>query len=44
MENIREKQTQSLTPFLTIWSGQAVSLIGSQVAQFGLIKAFIACS
>jgi DHA3 family macrolide efflux protein-like MFS transporter len=37
IENIQKKQTQSLVPFLTIWSGQAISLIGSQVAQFGLI-------
>jgi DHA3 family macrolide efflux protein-like MFS transporter len=29
--------TRSLTPFFVIWTGQAVSLIGSQVVQFALV-------
>lgn len=32
-----KNQPQSLRPFLTIWGGQAVSLIGSQLVQFGLV-------
>jgi DHA3 family macrolide efflux protein-like MFS transporter len=36
-----EKRTNSLTrwqiPFFTIWTGQALSLIGSQLAQFALV-------
>jgi DHA3 family macrolide efflux protein-like MFS transporter len=36
MEGTQAK-TQSMTPFFVIWTGQAVSLIGSQVVQFALV-------
>lgn len=31
------QKEKSLRPFFTLWSGQAVSLFGSQIVQFGLI-------
>lgn len=31
------KETVSTTPFFILWSGQAISLLGSQVVQFALI-------
>ena len=31
------KQSQTMKPFFIIWSGQAVSLLGSQLVQFALI-------
>lgn len=38
MERTEESApTKPLTPFLTIWGGQAVSLIGSHIAQFALV-------
>ncbi len=33
----RNSTTPSMKPFFTIWSGQAVSLLGSQLVQFGII-------
>jgi DHA3 family macrolide efflux protein-like MFS transporter len=36
MEDTQAK-TQSMTPFFVIWTGQAISLIGSQVVQFALV-------
>ncbi len=33
----KDKNVKSLRPFFTLWSGQAVSLFGSQMVQFGLI-------
>jgi DHA3 family macrolide efflux protein-like MFS transporter len=36
MEDTQSK-TQSMTPFFVIWTGQAISLIGSQVVQFALV-------
>lgn len=32
-----KQPTNSLKPFFTVWSGQAVSLLGSQLVQFALI-------
>lgn len=37
MSQPQSPQPQSLRPFLTIWGGQAFSLIGSQLVQFGLV-------
>lgn len=38
MERTEESDpTKSLTPFLTMWGGQTVSLIGSHIAQFALV-------
>ena len=36
-EMTNSSQTRSMTPFLIVWSGQAVSLLGSQLVQFALI-------
>jgi DHA3 family macrolide efflux protein-like MFS transporter len=32
-----EERSQSMTPFFTVWTGQAVSLLGSQLVQFALV-------
>ncbi len=37
MNHPTEPKTQSLRPFLILWSGQAASLFGSQLVQFALI-------
>lgn len=37
MNESEQKQTGAMKPFLIIWSGQAVSLLGSQLVQFALI-------
>ncbi len=36
-EPSRQSDTQSLKPFFTLWTGQAISLLGSQLVQFALI-------
>src|SRR5512146_219977 len=30
-------QAPSMRPFMIVWSGQAVSLLGSQLVQFGIV-------
>ncbi|MDY7041595.1 MAG: MFS transporter [Chloroflexota bacterium] len=37
MEQTRQNQSKWTITFITIWSGQALSLIGSRVAQFALV-------
>ena len=37
MNQTEEKPNQSLKPFFVLWSGQSVSLLGSQLVQFALI-------
>ena len=37
MEKAEQSPSKWQIPFFTIWSGQAISLIGSQLAQFGLV-------
>ncbi len=36
-ENKSERMTKALRPFWVLWSGQAISLFGSQIVQFALI-------
>ena len=33
----KQNQPQSMTPFWVIWTGQAISLLGSRLVQFALI-------
>lgn len=33
----KRAQTRSIEPFFTIWTGQAFSLLGSQLVQFALV-------
>ena len=37
MNDTQTSETQSLKPFIILWSGQAASLFGSQLVQFALI-------
>jgi DHA3 family macrolide efflux protein-like MFS transporter len=37
MNQTKEKPNQSMKPFFVLWSGQSVSLLGSQLVQFALI-------
>ena len=37
MAQTAKKHPKSMTPFLTIWGGQALSLAGSHIAQFALV-------
>lgn len=36
-ESANRQKKKSLRPFLTLWSGQAISLLGSHIVQFALI-------
>ncbi len=37
MKNADQKQIRSMTPFFIIWTGQALSMAGTRVAQFALV-------
>ncbi len=37
LQDVQERAAKSLRPFWVLWSGQAVSLFGSQIVQFALI-------